>query len=65
MATLLYFPAQDCSEVPRHRGRSRHSSHLAAAFAALSTAHEDNVDLRLLEHLVSMDEDENDEPHAA
>ncbi|QIF00806.1 hypothetical protein [Roseimicrobium sp. ORNL1] len=64
MATLLFFPAQDCSEVPRHRSRSRHSSHLAAAFAALSSAHEDNVDLRLLEHLV-MEEDEGDEPRAA
>ena len=65
MATLLYFPAQDCAEVPRHRGRSRHSSHLAAAFAALTSAHEDNVDLRLLEHLVSKEEDEGDEPRAA
>jgi hypothetical protein len=65
MATLLYFPAQDCSEVPRHRGRSRDSSHLAAAFAALSVAHEDKVDLRLLEHLVSREEEESDEPHAA
>jgi hypothetical protein len=65
MATLLFFPAQDCSEVPRHRGRSRHSSHLAAAFAVLSSAHEDNVDLRLLEHLVSIEEDEGDEPRAA
>jgi hypothetical protein len=64
MATLLFFPAQDAAEVPRHRGR--HSSQLAAAFAAFSSTHTpENVDLSLLEHLASMEDCEGDEPHVA
>jgi hypothetical protein len=64
MATLLFFPAQDAAELPRNRGR--HSSHLAAAFAAFSSIHTpENVDLSLLEHLVSMEDDEGDAPRVA